>query len=344
MRARRRRWPMAIAGLLLLLWLVAGNSVVHRLGMALMRLDSLPPDLMVDGHLFYTQAFHGLWRHDLRKGVSEQWWMPTEGSLVSDVAVSPDGSQLALAWAPPAEAGFQTGSTDLWLMALPISEPEPLVLRSDVLESWRDPWWSPEGGWLLVTHQRVRRDPGGDLLAVRLDVERLALDGTSHLLLENAEQATLSSDGKRLVYLRPDPESGSQGLMLAQSDGSPAHELVSSTTFRALASPRFTPDDQAIVFSASGDRQDRIQRDGPAAGAVMAHGEPWNIWHLDIATRVLSRVTTSALDGPALTWSPDGSDLLAVLAAEGLFLRSPDNMWRLAAVTTEGKLAWAPAP
>ncbi len=342
MPARRRRWPLAIAGLLLL-WLMAGNNVVHRLGMALLRLDSLPPYLKVGGHLYYTQGFDGLWRHDLRSGVSEQWWMPGEGSLVSDVAVSPDGSQLALAWAPPAEAGFQTGSTDLWLMALPKSKPEPLVLRTDILESWRDPWWSPEGDWLLATHQQVQRDSAGDLVAVRLDVVRLAFDGTRHLLLENAEQAALSSDGRQLVFLRPNPDSGSQGLMLARPDGSLAHEMVDSATFRALASPGFTPDDQAIVFSASGERQDRMQRDGAAAGAVMAHGEPWNVWRFDISTGDLSRVTTSALDGPALAWSPDGSDLLAVLAAEGLFLRARDKMWRLAPVTTEGKLAWASA-
>ena len=343
MRAKRWRWPLA-TGALLLLWLLAGNSVVQRLGMALVQLDTLPAELNAGGQLFYTQGFDGLWRHDLRSGLTEQWWLPAEGSLVSGVAASPDGSQLALAWAPPAEAGFQSGSTDLWLMSLPSGEPRPLVTRSEVLESWRDPWWSPDGGWLLVTHQRVQRDQEGELQAIRLDVERLALDGARRLLVTNAEQAALSSDGAQMVYLRPDPENGSQGLVLARSDGGQARELVNCATFRALASPRFAPGDQSIVFSASGERKDEARLDSNSVGAVMAHGDPWNVWQIDLVTGELSRLTASTLDGPALAWSPDGSGLLGVLAAEGLFLLMPDSMWRLAAVATEGNLTWAHAP
>ncbi|MCY3718101.1 MAG: hypothetical protein OXG07_00920 [Anaerolineaceae bacterium] len=342
MRGRRWRWSLA-TGALLLLWLMAGNSVVERLGMALLKLDAVPAELNVGGQLFYTQGFDGLWRHDLRSGLSEQWWLPAEGSLVSDVAASPDGSQLALAWAPPAEAGFQSGSTDLWLMTLPLGERRPLVTRSDILESWRDPWWSPDGDWLLVTHQRVQREQGGELQAIRLDVERLQLDGARHLLLTNAEQAALSSDGAQMVYLRPDPDNGSQGLVLARSDGGQARELVNSATFRALASPRFAPGDQAIVFSASGERQGGARLDSNSVDAVTAHGDPWNVWQVDLVTGDLSRLTASVLDGPALAWSPDGSGLLGVLAAEGLFLLTPGKMWRLAAVATEGKLTWAPA-
>ena len=240
MHAKRWRWPLA-TGALLLLWLLAGNSVVQRLGMALVQLDSLPAELNAGGQLFYTQGFEGLWRHDLRSGLTEQWWLPAEGSLVSDVAASPNGSQLALAWAPPAEAGFQSGSTDLWLMSLPLSQPRPLVTRSDALESWRDPWWSPDGDWLLVTHQRVQRDRGGELQAIRLDVERLALDGARQLLLTNAEQAALSSDGAQLVYLRPDPENGSQGLLLARSDGGQAREPMGQPTFEVMTTSSRQP-------------------------------------------------------------------------------------------------------
>lgn len=343
MRGWRRRRPLA-ATALLLLWLLAGDGVVERLGMALLQLDTLPADLNAEGQLFYTQGFDGLWRHDLRTGVSERWWLPAEGSLVSGVAASPDGGQLALAWAPPAAAGFQSGSTDLWLMSLPRGEPQPLATRSDALESWRDPWWSPDGDWLLVTHQRVQRDQGGELQAIRLDVVRLTPDGARHTLLTNAEQAALSSDGNHMIYLRPDPDSGSQALMLARSDGGQARELVNGGTFRALASARFAPGDQAVVFSASGEREGGTQAESISAGAVMAHGDPWNVWQVDLASGALSRLTASVLDGPALAWSPDGSGLLGILAAEGLFLRTRDKMWRLAAVRTEGKLTWAPAP
>ena len=342
MRAKRWRWPLATCALLLL-WLLAGNSVVERLGVALLKPDSLPVDLNAGGHLYYTQGFEGLWRHDLRSGLTEQWWLPAEGSLVSDVAVSPDGGQLALAWAPPAETGFQTGNTDLWLMSLPAGDSRPLLLRSDPLESWRDPFWSPDGNWLLVTHQRVQRDDAGAVGTVIHNLVKVSPDGARFTLVRNAEQGALTSDGAQLVYLRPDPDTWSHGLVLANADGNQARELVDSEAFRALASPRFTPDDRAVVFSASGEHQE-APPDNPAdAGTVQAHGEPWNIWQLDPTTGVLTRLTPYSLDGPALAWSPDGSGLLGVLAAEGLFVVGPGNMWRLTAVATEGKLTWAPA-
>ena len=130
--------------------------------------------------------------------------------------------------------------------------------------------------------------------------------------------------------------------MLARSDGSDARELVPATVFRSLASPRFTPDGSALVFSASGTRQDQDALVQQGAGVVLAHGDPWHIWQLTLADGELTRLTDVPLDGPALAWSP-GGEALAVLAAEGLYLRARERMWRLVAVSAEGGLSWAPA-
>ena len=341
MRAARSRGPF-IAATLLLLWLAFGPGLVNRVGLLLLRLDGPPPGLELEGQLYYTQGFDGLWRHDLTSGTSERWWMPDAGSLVSGVAAAPDGSQLALAWAMPGEGGFQPGTTDLWLMSLPKSELRPLLTRSDSLESWRDPFWSPDGRWLLVTHQQTLRDEAGTAQSIRMTVERVALDGTRQVLLEAAGQAALSADGAQLAYLHVEPESWAQSLMLAQADGSDARELVAATAFPALASPRFTTDGSALVFSASGTRQDQDALAQHGAGAVLAHGEPWHIWQVTLADGVLTRLTDAPLDGPSLAWQP-GGEALAVLAAEGLYLRARGRMWRLAQVSAEGRLSWAPA-
>ncbi len=341
MRIARWRGPL-IAATLLLIWLAFGQGLVNRVGLRLLQLDGPPPGLELEGQLYYTQGFNGLWRHDLSTGVNQRWWLPEMGSLVSGVAAAPDGRQLALAWAMPGTGGFQPGTTDLWLTSIPKIEPRPLLTRADSLESWRDPFWSPDGRWLLVTHQQTLRDAAGEAQSIRMTVERVALDGSRQVLLEAAEQAALSADGAQLTYLRVEPESWSQSLMLARSDGSDARELVPATVFRSLASPRFTPDGSALVFSASGTRQDQDALVQQGAGVVLAHGDPWHIWQLTLADGELTRLTDVPLDGPALAWSP-GGEALAVLAAEGLYLRARERMWRLATVSAEGGLSWAPA-
>lgn len=340
MRLARRRGPL-VAAILLLLWLAGGQDVVRRVGLTLLGLDGLPAGLELQGQLYYTQGFDGLWRHDLQRGVSERWWLPEAGSLVSGVAAAPDGSRLALAWAPPGADGFQPGTTDLWLTDLPAVEPRPLLVREDVFEAWRDPFWSPDGEWLLVTHQRATRDAGGEVRNIHLTVERVAPDGRRATLLEDAEQAALSPDGAQLAYLRVDPESWAQSLMHARAAGSEARELVAAATFLALASPRFTPDGEAVVFSASGPRREAEAAVVNGAGVVRAHGAPWHIWQVSLADGELSRLTEQTLDGPALAWAPDGGDALAVLAAEGLYLRARGRLWRVAAVSAEGGLSWA---
>lgn len=337
----RRRWPLL--AILLLLWLAFGQGLVNQVGLSLLQLDGLPPGVELEGFLYYSQGFDGVWRHELRTNLSERWWLPEEGSLVSSVAAAPDGSQLALAWAMPGEGGFQSGTTDVWLATLPTAEPRPLLTRTDSLESWRDPVWAPDGRSLLITHQHPLRDAAGEAQTIRMTVERVALDGTRQVVLENAEQAALSTDGTRLTWLQVDPATWSQSLKHALADGSEARELVAANAFRALASPLFTQDASAIVFSASGAFQGHETAAGSGSSAVMAHGDPWHIWQVRLADKALTRLTDEPLDGPTLAWSPEG-DVLAVLAAEGLYLRALDQMWRLAEVSAEGGVSWASEP
>lgn len=337
-----RRRPLAAAALLLL-WLAFGQGLVRQLGLALMRLDGPPPVAGLGGQIFYAQGFDGLWRYDLNSGETGRWWSPPAGSLVSGVAVSPDARLLAIAWAPPAGPGFQQGTTDLWLTSLADPDPVPLLTRSDALESWRDPFWSPDGLWLLVTHQRALRDAGGEPQSIAITVKRVALDGARETTLEDAEQAALSPDGSQLTWLRLNTETWGQALMRARADGSAATELVAEGTFAALASPRFGKDGNFIVFSASGARQTpATTRVNP--GGVRAHGDPWHIWQVDLASGELTRLTEQSLDGPMLAWSPTHAEVLAVLAAEGVFLRAQGRLWRVAAASAEGGLTWAPAP
>ncbi len=338
-----RRRGLLLALILLGLWLLFGPGLINRAGLLLLGIDGLPPGLEPQGQLYYTQGFDGLWRHDLRTNVSERWWLPAEGSLVSGVAVAPDGGKLALTWASPGDSGYQPGTTDIWLSGLTEMNPHPLLVRMGLLESWRDPFWSADGQSLLVTHQFPVRDDAGDAQTVQLNVLRVDLEGTRSTLLENAEQAALSVDDGRLVWLQIDPQTWAQSLMLASADGSEARVLVAAGTFRALASPRFTQEADAIVFSASGSRQDPAAAARVAAGAALAHGDPWNIWRVDLVDGELTRLTETTLDGPMLAWIAQG-DALAVLAAEGLYLHYQGAMWRLAAVATEGIVSWAPGP
>jgi Tol biopolymer transport system component len=93
-----------------------------------------PPwaDLGLTGRLYYLAFMNErqtLLRLDLVTGRQEVIFSPPDNGWLTDMAVSPDGSQIVLAYSPPPPgAGGQFGFTDLYLMPADGSqEPRPLL-------------------------------------------------------------------------------------------------------------------------------------------------------------------------------------------------------------------------
>ncbi len=144
---RRYRLPIFF-GLLLLLWLVFGSQILFQVNQLLTPVQTAPP---LDGRLYYTQNFDGIWQVDMSSGALTHWWTPPDGGMVTGIAASPDGARLAIAYAPPAAEGYQIGTTDLYLSPADTPDLQPLFVRED-----RDEFLSDAvlvAGWAaLVLH------------------------------------------------------------------------------------------------------------------------------------------------------------------------------------------------
>ncbi len=73
---------------------------------------------------------------------------------LSHMAAAPDGSQIALTYAPsPGENEIQFGYSSLYLLlADGRSEPRLLLERTVEQELFFNPTWSPDGEWLYYSH------------------------------------------------------------------------------------------------------------------------------------------------------------------------------------------------
>lgn len=323
------------------------------------------------GRLVYSQASEGLWQVAFESGEISRLWEPPAGGQLFGVALSPDGQDLAMAYSPPnPETGIPRA--DLYLADGDGSSPHPLLEHGGLYESFDHPEWSPDGQWLYFTRSDVFISEDQSFSDVIVNIERVpAGGGRPEIVISNAEQPSISADGKRIAYLRLDPESYSRSLWVANTDGSQAAELLADQRFFDLASPRFSPDGTLIAFAGSGELQPagaamqpahsglsaaelvrRVRGWAPAddpAGSLLnwllgaqpayAHGLPWDFWTIPVGGGETTVLTNWDTDGAVLSWSPDGAGL-AMMHLGGLFVRQSGEPVMLAETPLHGGLDW----
>lgn len=301
--------------------------------------------LGLEGRMIYTQGPDGLWEIDLDSGKSMQLWEMDEGAFVSGVAVSPDGLDLVLAYAPPTDSPIPRA--DIYLANADGSDPQPLLQHRTLHEAFNSPTWSPNGQWVYFTRSDVLIDDEQGTSEPVVNIERVpAGGGAPELVVKDAEQPNFSADGSRLAYLRFDLETFTRSLWVANADGSEAMEVLPDSMFTDLASPRLSPDGETIVFAGSG-----IRSVGAAAPrslwdrllgiqSAYAHGLPWDFYSMPAKGGELDKITDWATDGPAAAWSPLG-DHLALMHIGGLFVTGGEEPSRLAETPSHGGIDWA---
>jgi len=102
------------------------------------------------GSLFYIlqePRRQALMRYDFASDSSQTLFEVPENAWLSHMAASPDGSQIALTYAPsPGENEIQFGYSSLYLLlADGRSEPRLLIERTAEKEVFFNPTWSPDG-------------------------------------------------------------------------------------------------------------------------------------------------------------------------------------------------------
>jgi len=336
------RLPIII-GVLLIVWLLFGRDIITEI------LDNDPtpvgnivPGLPegLDGRLLYSQGRDGIWQIDLASGNVSQWWAGAEDSYVRGIALSPDESQLAIAYEPLVPDSSPESSTDLYLSPVDTPDPIPLLEREDITELYDSPAFALNGEWLYYAHYRPTTDEQANINGFLQTVERIHLsDGTIETMLTDAIEFWRAPDSTQALYVLFSSTTFQTSIWLMDvQDGDP-REVVPEGIFLNLSSPRLSADGTTVFFSASGERLDEDSEAGiPRA---RAHGAPWDVWALTLETAELTRMTTLMMDGPHLAVSPDGT-ILAILALEGLYLLEQETgtLYEIADSSAEGEVIW----
>ena len=298
------------------------------------------------GRLYYVgfvdQRQH-LLMLDLASGEESSLFAAPRDAWLSEVAVSPGGDRLLLAYAPsPEQNQAQFGFTSLYVMPADGSgEPELLLAKADPSESFFNISW-PLDEIVYYAHFTPSVDDTGAVTYASW-VERAHLpDAEAEVLAEDAAWPRLSNDGERLAYVTGDGD-----LVISAADGASPEVIVGSEAFSAMDAPLFSADGDQLYFSsvdletgASLSPLDRLLD----VKVAQAHSVPSDWWRVP-AEMGLEPERLTVIDKIGLYGDFDASgSLLYFVAADGVYVMTPDGetLTKLETIPTVPTIDWAP--
>jgi Tol biopolymer transport system component len=310
----------------------SGSNVIANMGLG--------------GRVVYSQGPEGLWEIDLESGRKSQLWKLSDGGFISGVAVSPDGLEVVMAYAPETDSPIPRA--DIYIANADGSNAKPLLVHRSLYEAFNHPTWSPDGQWIYFTRIDVLLDDVQGTGIPVANIERIpASGGEPQLVIEDAEQAHFAADGSRITFLRFNQETSTRSLWVANADGSEQMQSLSDTAFFDLTSPRLSPDGEIVAFAASGDLSIGAVPDRSfwakllGAEPAYAHGLPWDYYTMPAKGGEISKISSWGTDGAVLAWSPDG-DNLALMHLGGLFVTgwNEPRLTLLTETPNHGSIDW----
>jgi Tol biopolymer transport system component len=284
---------------------------------------------------------------DLSSGEIKTLFQAPGNSWLAEAAVSPDGGQILLTYAPPPPGGKpQFGYSDLYL--LPYSSPSqltPFLTRSDPQESYFFPAWAPDGQSVYFTHL-YRIDPNSQVPAYQNNIEMVSLSGEQKTVVEHALWPAISPDGAKLSYLTADPVTLGNDLYLANTDGTAQAPVLQPGVNPPIDAHVFTIDGSQLIFSMVNPLPAPTSswlEELLGVKVASAHSVPSDWYRVPISGGEPERLTN--LDDVNLngSLSPDGSKM-AFISATGLFVMNVDgsNLTHLAREVLDGSVDWIP--
>ncbi len=301
-------------------------------------------NLELGGRMVYSQGPEGLWEVDLESGKINQLWELSEGGFISGVAVSPDGLEIAMAYAPQSESPIPRA--DIYLANADGSNAQPLLIHRSLYEAYNHPTWSPDGQWIYFTRSDVLIDDVAGTGTAVVNIERIpAGGGDPELVIEDAEQPSFSSDGSRMAFLRFNQETFTRSLWVADADGTEPMESLPDTAFFDLSSPRLSPDGETVAFAGSGELVIGAVPDRSfwawlfGVQPAYAHGLPWDFYTMPAKGGEINMITSWGTDGAVLAWSPDGGSL-ALMHQGGLYVTAASKPTMIVETPNHGGVDW----
>lgn len=249
-----------------------------------------------------------------------------QGEFVFDVALSPDGKQLAYAYynRPP---GRGVGGSDIMVVTIvpDVSKPKLIATRDGPGVLLGAPSWTPDGR--SIAFEAVGLMPTG---AAAIHCDLVGVDGSARrAIVDSGRYPTVSPDGKSLAYVKS--QNSGDSLWIRPLGGGQERQIVPDAAMAAISYPRFAPDGSQIAFAGvdlSGEVQPTVapellrlsldNGDG-VTRSVLRHGLPTNPYVVASDGSGLREVAELFGDDLAVAWSPDGQ-WLAVSGAYGLSL------------------------
>lgn len=307
-----------------------------------------PAETTDTGSLFYIlqePRRQALLRYNFAHESSQTLFEVPVNAWLSHMAASPDGSQLALAYAPsPGDNEIQFGYTSLYLLlADGRSEPRLLIEPAAEQEVFFNPAWSPDGQQIYFSHVTPVDET---TFTFATTLERLDLaSGAVEVLAENGIWPRLSPDGRSLAYIQIDRDTLAAELILADSDGQNPTVLVPIDRFVTLDAPFFSADGQWLYFSAVAEQTTEAAWWERLLGiqVAAAHSLPSQWWRVPTAGGQPELVVTEARVGQYGTLSPDGR-FIAFSSQSGIYLMQPDgsDLRQLLDLSASDSLSWTP--
>lgn len=294
--------------------------------------DAPAPDLHLSGRLLLAGQ-EGASILDLGTGGFSAVFTPGQGGLLTAASLSPDGSTLALAYAPPSGAMIQFGYTNLYSLPVDGSQPPKQLVDGKSRDVITSPVWASDGR----TIDAVRSGPSADGLVTQLSIEAVAFpSGVSKVVVADGFSPDLSADGAQLAYVAMTADGSADSLFVAAVDGRGPVKVAGGQKFLAIDRPRFSPDGQWIVFS--GDQSpfaaNTQSRRAPGAdwtdllGGVRtasAHSMPTSdLWRIAASGGTPQKLIKLLASGIMADYSPDGEHI-AFITAQGLYVMAADG-------------------
>jgi Tol biopolymer transport system component len=305
--------------------------------------------LGLTGHMVYSLGLQGIQELDLSNGKVITLFKPPQDGWLTASSVAPDGSQIALAYAPPPGANQpQLGYTSLYLLpgdcatrtdGCTAADLKLLLKRTISNEAYFSPVWSPDGKTLYFAHFTPSDSSSNSPFKYTLQSMTMP-GGTPQVLVQDSLWPNISADGKHLAYVYSNPQDYTNHLLVSGPDGKDAQDIVGPKSFAAVDAPFFSVDGKKLVFSAVGEGPaagtptpapapalswlDQLMGVRVASAAPERHNVPSDWWEIDLATNALTRLTKQYDTSMFGAFSPDGLHI-AYLSQSGLWVMGPQG-------------------